>query len=156
MIRSIRALAWSTLVLLAASPAAAGVYTIEMTNGTEFQTRYEPIDAPWDASKIVFTDEWGNLMSLLKAEIAKVESDITASGYGHPLDDTTIAFGWAPNDAPEFGSDGDLDRGDPIGATEVGAETIDEPIYEPGETPGVTLYPGLDDNAVPMADEPPN
>jgi len=157
MIRPYRALVGAALFLLASAPLSAAVYTIHLVNGGQFETRYEPFDAPWDGAKIVFFDEWGVLVALQKSDIAKIESDVEASGFGHQLDDTTIAVGWAPNDAPLPGTEEDANRG--VDAIVGGQDelTDDEPIYEPGEGPSINLYPGLDntDQATPIIINPP-
>jgi hypothetical protein len=99
MRRTTRVLAWILVGLVAVAPLSAAVYTVTLNNGTTFETRYEPRDAPWDANKTVFLDEWGNLISLAKDEVAEVVSDFESKGYGAMLDDTTMSLGWAPNDA---------------------------------------------------------
>jgi len=90
---------------LAALPAAADVYTITLQNGTTFQTRYQPQDASWDAAKVVFLDEHGNQLSLLKSDVVTIETDLENRGFGHMLNSTTMALGWAPNDALDPDSD---------------------------------------------------
>ena len=87
-------------VVVAAAPAFAA-YTIRLNNGTSFTTRYEPEDASWDDSKVVFLDEVGTLISISKSEIAGIESDFETKGYGRMIDTTTMELGWAPNDAAE-------------------------------------------------------
>ena len=84
---------------LAVAPLSAAIYTVSLTNGTSIQTRYEPEDAAWDHSKITFVDEFGNVVALSKSEVVEVVSDFEAKGYGAMLDATTMALGWAPNDA---------------------------------------------------------
>ena len=52
--------------VLVGSPAMAEVYTIQLNNGTSFQSRYQPREAPWDADKIAFIDEIGTWVSLTR------------------------------------------------------------------------------------------
>ena len=94
--------------------------------------------APWDANKIVFTNEWGNLMSLAKADVDRIGTDIEASGFGHQLDSTTIALGWAPNDAPLPGSEEAAIRADAQAMEAEAAAapaTPAEPIYDVNQSP---------------------
>jgi hypothetical protein len=145
LVRPLRALAFGVLALAVAAPSSAAVYTIHLKNGTTFETRYEPTEAPWDAGRIVFTNEWGNLMTLSRADIDRVETDVEASGFGHQLDSTTIALGWAPNDAPAPGSEAAAERAQ-IQADEAAAAAMPavstEPIYDVNESPPtLPIYP---------------
>ena len=97
--RTTRVLAFVLAGLVAVAPLSAAIYTVNLKNGTSFETRYEPRDAPWDSGKIVLLNEWGNLISIAKDEVDEVNSDFESKGYGSMLDDTTMALGWAPNDA---------------------------------------------------------
>ncbi len=86
------------LTLAAATSAGAAVYTVTLTNGSTFDTRYQPQRASWDADKIVLLNEFGNQISFHTADIQSVTVDTETRGFGHQLDDTTMALGWAPND----------------------------------------------------------
>lgn len=90
-------------------PAPAEVYTIELNNGTTFQSRYEPVEADWDSTKIVFLNELGTRISLSKDDVAEVASETETSGFGTILDSTTIDLGYLPNDMP---TPEDLEAGD--------------------------------------------
>lgn len=145
MVRSTRVVALVALAFAATAPVQAALFTITLTNGTTFESRFRPRDAQYDAQKVVFQDESGNLIALLKSEIDSIESDVGAKGFGHMLDDTTMAFGWAPNDKGESRPD------DAIATTEE-VETPTEPIYNVNENPAVPLffsYPGAGDAAAP-------
>jgi hypothetical protein len=124
------------VALLVAAPATAAVYAIQMNNGTTFETRFKPLDAEYDAGKVVFVDEVGNLIALPKSEIASIDSDVESSGFGHVIDNTTIALGWAPNDAPEQGTAQDKARQAAIDAANAGPRTPAEPIYDVNTSPG--------------------
>lgn len=104
--------------LVFVAPASAIVFAIHLHNGATFETRFEPQDAEYDEGKVVFVDEVGVLIALSKADIDRIESDVQVSGFGHVIDDTTIAVGWAPNDAPEAGSVEDQARQAALGAGE--------------------------------------
>ncbi len=128
---------------LAALPAAADVYTITLQNGTTFQTRYQPQAASWDAAKIVFLDEFGNQLSLPKADVVTIQTDLENRGFGHMLNSTTMALGWAPNDA----LDPDSDEGKAALQAEAQRAMMPEapPIYnqeqfvEPGQATGIPM-----------------
>lgn len=90
---------------LAALPAFAESYTIALKNGNSFLTRYQPEDASWDAEKLVFLDEHGNLIALAKADVDSITTELENRGFGHVLNSTTLAIGWAPNDAIDPDSD---------------------------------------------------
>ncbi|MGE0638771.1 MAG: hypothetical protein AB7G12_10640 [Thermoanaerobaculia bacterium] len=106
MRRSILSLALSaSAMLILASAGSAAIYTVTLQNGATFDTRYQPQHASWDESKIVILSEFGNVISFSKDEVVSVKVDTETRGFGHQLDDTTIAMGWAPNDAIDPNSD---------------------------------------------------
>ena len=139
-----RALVVAVVATLVTAPLSAAVFVIHLENGTSFQTRYEPVDAEWDATKIAFLDEWGNDVALRKSDVVRIESDVEAAGYGRMIDNTTIALGWAPNDAPEAGSaEAEAWEAARAAAGAVGGER-DEPIYDADNLPATMEYvPGL-------------
>jgi hypothetical protein len=79
--------------------AFAAVYTVKLANGASFDSRYQPQRASWDADKVVLLTEYGNQIAFPASDIEAVTIDTDAKGFGHQLDATTIALGWAPNDA---------------------------------------------------------
>jgi hypothetical protein len=87
--------------LLAALPAAAEVYTIKLTNGTTFESRYQPKQAAWDTTMVTFLDETGLEIALPRALVADVTAQSELKGYGRVIDTTTIDLGIAPNDYDE-------------------------------------------------------
>ncbi len=82
-----------------ASRAEAAVYTVTLSNGTTFETRYQPEKASWDADKIVLLTDQGNRISLASADVSSVTVDTETRGFGSQLNATTMALGWAPNDS---------------------------------------------------------
>jgi hypothetical protein len=94
---------WLAVLALGVSGSLASLeaqqFTVQLKNGSTFLTRYPPEEAPWDATKLVFLTEYGNLISVSADEVASVQSDIEAKGFGRVINATTIALGWAPNDA---------------------------------------------------------
>jgi len=142
MSRTTRVLAWILVGLVAVAPLSAAVYTVSLNNGTSFETRYEPRNAPWDPNKIVFLDEWGTLISLSKDDVTEVVSDFEAKGFGRIIDDTTMELGFAPNDS----IDPDSPEGQQAAATAAtaaaqqaaGQETITyDQFVEPNQTQGM-------------------
>jgi len=101
MVRFARVFVWVLAAAVVAAPLSAVVYTVKLKSGATFETRYEPEDASWDKEKVVFLDEVGNTIALARADVDSIESDVAAKGYGAMIDNTTIALGWAPNDAAE-------------------------------------------------------
>lgn len=121
--------------LFVAAPASAAIFVIHMNNGTSFETRFRPLDAEYDAGKIVFLDEVGILVAISKSEISSIESDVESRGFGHVIDNTTIAVGWAPNDAPESGSPEDQARQAAIAAEGRTQGPAAEPIFDVENVP---------------------
>lgn len=109
MHRTVRGLACALVAAVVAAPMSAAVYTINLHNGHSFESRYEPQEASWDASKVVFVDEVGLTIALDRADIESIASDFESKGYGSMIDATTMELGWAPNDlaAPDDGSSTD-------------------------------------------------
>jgi len=142
MARSWRALVLAAVAMALSAPLAAAEFTVYMTNGTTFESRYEPLDAEWDAQKVVFIDGTGNTISVPKSEIERVESDVAAKGFGHMLDDTTMAFGWAPNDKSES------DAGREPASSEVASDEPAEPVFNVNETPSLPVFYTVPTDAV--------
>ncbi len=109
------ALRFTVLALLAVAAAAtahADYYTVTLTNGTSFQTRYKPVPADWDDNVVMIVTDRGNWIGLLAGDVADVTSHAEATGFGYQLDTTTLFVGWAPNedqDQEGEGEDGGLD-----------------------------------------------
>lgn len=91
-------LALAVLALLAL-PAAAESFEVTLTDGTMFETRYQPQEASWDPSMVLLLTEVGNWIGLPKDSIASVVADLGETGFGTRLNATTISLGPAPNDA---------------------------------------------------------
>ena len=90
---------------LFAPAAEATVYSVALKNGTTFDTRYQPEEASWDPDKVVLMTEFGNRIALAASEIESVTVDSESRGFGHQLNNTTMALGWAPNDALDMNSE---------------------------------------------------
>lgn len=127
---------------LVALPALAESYTITLKNGTSFLTRYQPEDASWDAEKLVFLDEHGNQLSLAKGDVESIGTELENRGFGHMLNATTLAIGWAPNDAidPESDEAKAAAAGGQMGGGQPAAPNYNqEQFVEPGAATGLPL-----------------
>lgn len=85
-------------LLLAASAAQAASYTVTMSNGTSFETRYRPMTAEWDTNIAMLRTDQGNWIALKKSEIVDVASASDMSGFGYQIDDTTVFLGWSASE----------------------------------------------------------
>lgn len=83
----------------AAVPASADVFHVKLKNGDVIDTLKQPEQSSWDAGVVLLLTEHGNWIGLEQAEIDAVVSETAASGFGIPINTTTVAIGWAPNDA---------------------------------------------------------
>ncbi len=127
--------------LLLSLPASAAMWTIKLHSGGKFQTRYQPQIATWDANRVVFLTEVGNLVSVPKADIESVSSDIENRGFGKVINTTTVMLGQAPNDLA-------TDQGAAAGGQAAPAPEEEKPysvqqFVEPSATQGIpgTLIP---------------
>jgi hypothetical protein len=90
-----------SLAGLSALPAAAEVYHLKLRNGTSIDTAYQPKQASWDPSMVLFLTDAGNWVGIPQKDVESVQSESQVRGYGVALNFNTVAIGWAPNDAPE-------------------------------------------------------
>ena len=71
--------------------------------------RSEVQESSWDAGMVLFMTETGNWIGLKKSDIASVEQENNLRGFGFVINPTTVALGWAPNDAVDpAAAEGDL------------------------------------------------
>lgn len=89
-----------TLAALAVLPAAAELYTVELTNGYALDTRYRPKLDPRDPDKVFFLTDQGTWISIPRNQVHDVTSQTEMRGFGKVINTTTIDLGWAPNDTP--------------------------------------------------------
>jgi len=85
---------------LAAPPLGAELYTVTLTSGATFQSRYQPEEAPWDAQVVLLRTDVGNWISLSRAEISQVVAETENKGFGRVIDSNTVELGMAANDMP--------------------------------------------------------
>ena len=113
MNRRTTALRLIALMLLVLAPAAyAEYFTVTLTNGTTFQTRYRPVPAEWDENVVMIATDRGNWIGLYSSEVADVTSHAESTGFGYQLDTTTLFVGWTPNDVYDDGEEGEGTEGD--------------------------------------------
>lgn len=114
--RGLRVLALAGVALLVAG-AASAQYVVTLTNGTSFETRYEPQEVEWDENVLLLVTDTGNYIALQKDEVAESVSVAEARGHGYRLDTTTLFLGWSPNDLVTTDEEGNLvptyDTGEP-------------------------------------------
>jgi hypothetical protein len=103
------AIVLSLATALMALPAAAEVYTVKLANGTEFESRQEPVEVDWDENVVMVLTDVGNWIAVDKSQIADVEIETENQGFGKVIDTHTIALGWAPNDQPAEDPEAALD-----------------------------------------------
>jgi len=146
-------------VALVAVPMSAETFNITLKNGSTFISRYQPEDASWDPNKMVFLDEWSNLVSLHKDEVESITTDTESRGFGKVINSTTIALGWAPNDAIDPSSD----EGKAALEAQRREDLIDSlapPVYnqeqfvEPSQASGIPLSFVGAGNTIPPMGEP--
>ncbi len=101
----------AVLMVAAAAAAHAEYFTVTLTNGTSFQTRYRPVPAEWDDNVVMINTDRGNWIGLLADEVADVTSHAEATGFGYQLDTTTLFVGWAPNEEIGGGEEGEDGEG---------------------------------------------
>ena len=97
----------TVLMVAAAATAHAEYFTVTLTNGTSFQTRYRPVPAEWDDNVVMINTDRGNWIGLYADEVADVTSHAESTGFGYQLDTTTLFVGWAPELEPEEGEEGE-------------------------------------------------
>lgn len=136
-----RCLAVASLLLVGATAADAEAYTVTLTNGTVFETRYEPVPAEWDEDVLLISTDRGNWIGLLREEVADVASVVETSGFGYQLNTTTLFVGWSPNDI-----DAVDENGEPINLEEIYPEesqsfTLDQFVDIPSSGAGIGAQP---------------
>ena len=123
-------------VAVVATPAWAEVYTVSLTGGGSFQSRYRPQESPWDANKVLLRTEFGNWISLSRSDIESVDADTETKGFGLVIDEATVELGTTANDAPvpEEGKPGEVPQ--PTFAPVPAPYTIPQ-FVEPGQAQGI-------------------
>ena len=113
----------SLLALACAVPASAEVFFVTLSNGTTFETAYQPQAASWDPSMVLLLTETGNWIGLPQADIQEVRSESQIAGYGRMIDNKTFELGFAPND----GADPDAK---PANAAEARAQMLEQMVMQ--------------------------
>ncbi len=99
MSRSRISLLLLVLVLLAV-PVSAEVFHVTLANGSVIDTAYQPQQASWDPNMVLLLTDTGNWVGFSKDEIANINAEDPAQGFGVRISDKTIALGLSPNDLP--------------------------------------------------------
>ncbi len=107
MQRKLRLMVLTLVLATMATAAHAEFYTVTLTNGTTFETRYKPVPAEWDENVLIINTDTGNQVGLLAEEVADVASHAEVTGFGYQLNTTTLFVGWSPNDIDDVGEDGE-------------------------------------------------
>jgi hypothetical protein len=127
-----------SVVALAAAPAAAEVWHVTLHNGNTIDSRYQPQEASWDAGKVMMLTDMGNWIALAKADIASIGADTQHKGFGFVINTTTIALGWAPNDAltPEEQASADAAAGGAPAEAPASPYSVEQ-FVEPDQAQGI-------------------
>ena len=89
------------LLMVLAVPASAELFTITLTNGSTFATRYQPVQSVTDENKLQFLTETGNWITLNKDIVTSITAQTETKGFGIVIDTQTIALGWDPTSVQE-------------------------------------------------------
>ncbi len=102
MTRPVFTMVLTTCVVLAASgagsPGAAEAFRVKLKNGNEFLSRYEPIEASYDANKWLVMTDAGNVVALAKEDVLETVFDNDAKGFGKRINVNTVEIGIGAND----------------------------------------------------------
>jgi hypothetical protein len=101
------AVSTSAMLLIALGTTAvvaanSEVYIVNLKNGNSFLSKYKPIEAGFDASKVLIMTDVGNTVAIAKDDIAAVLNDSENRGFGTVLDTSTVLIGYTANDAPDL------------------------------------------------------
>ena len=88
------------VLVLGCLPLRALEYEVRMVSGNTFITRYEPVVAPFDSTRMMFMTVNGNPITVARDQVKEVISLTEASGFGKRLDALTVLIGLAANDNP--------------------------------------------------------
>ena len=82
------------VLLLSATSAGAGHFTVTLDNGRTLDTRYEPVEAEWDPGVTLLLTDRGNWTALETPRIVEVTPKDEETGFGYRLDTTPRFLGW--------------------------------------------------------------
>ena len=128
-------------LLVGATAAHAEAYIVTLTNGTVFETRYEPEPAEWDENVLLINTDRGNWIGLLKEEVADVTSVVETTGFGYQLNTTTLFVGWSPNDIDAVDENGEPIKLDEIYPEEAPSFTLEQFVDIPSSGAGIGSQP---------------
>jgi hypothetical protein len=125
------------VLVLACLPLQALEYEVRMVSGNTFITRYEPVIAPFDETRMMFMTTNGNPITVPRDQVKEVISLTEASGFGKRLDAATVLIGLAPNDNPTPEEQAALEAQALAGETP--APFTNPLVSEPDQTGGIPL-----------------
>lgn len=130
------------LALALAVPASAELYTIKLTNGNSFDSRFPPRAASWNPNTVLIYSDWGNWLHVARTDIATVTTETQSKGFGTVINTTTISLGISANDKSEEAAGGQGGPGGQGGGGAQGGAPAAEPysqqqFVEPGQTSGI-------------------
>lgn len=137
--RPLRWLLVGVCTFLVASSLSAVSFTVTLTNGTTFETRYRPTVADWDENYVMLRTDMGNWISLAKEDVADVSTPAEITGFGFQVDSSTLYIGFTPGDIIVEGEEGEEGQG---GGPPLPPD--DSPITYGGSTGGYGLDQFLD------------
>jgi hypothetical protein len=135
--RAVFVIALAVLVS-ACLPLQALEYEVRMVSGNTFITRYEPVIAPFDDTRVMFMTVNGNPMTVARDQVKDVISVTEASGFGKRLDAMTVLIGLAANDNPTPEEQAELEAQALAG--ELPTPYTSPLISEPDQTGGMPLF----------------
>jgi len=130
---------------LLAVPATAEIFTVTLSSGATFQSRYQPEIASWDANKVLLLTTVGNWIGLDKSDITNVKVDHQTGGYGRVIDNTTVDMGYTANDNPTAEPGQSASPQERLLAYLEGQQNQQQPVYnteqfvEPDQATGIPL-----------------
>ncbi|HVS62934.1 MAG TPA: hypothetical protein VMT85_05425 [Thermoanaerobaculia bacterium] len=89
------------VALFATELSAQGTrYRVVLENGNEIYSKYKPVEASYDANKMILMTDQSNVISIPKDDILEMVAEVEALGFGRRLNDTTVIVGSSANDNP--------------------------------------------------------
>jgi hypothetical protein len=141
----------AVVLLLLAAPVGAELFTVTLTSGRTFETRYQPVQSVVDEGKLQLLTDTGNWISLNKDIVVSITSETESKGFGTVIDTQTIALGWDPTPLA-LQEDADAASQDPTTRLlnylmeQEQARSAPAPVFnnelfvEPGEAGGIPLW----------------
>ena len=127
------------VLVLGCLPLRALEYEVRMVSGNTFITRYEPVVAPFDSTRMMFMTVNGNPITVARDQVKEVISLTEASGFGKRLDALTVLIGLAANDNPTPEEQAALEA-QALAAGQAPTPFTSPLVSEPDQVGGMPLY----------------